>query len=73
MNKLFSFLAGVLSGSLVGATTALLLAPESGDDLRQDARTRWNQAVNQAKEAFEETRRAKEIEFERMKEANKLR
>ncbi len=36
MKKLFSFLVGAMMGALVGSTTAILLAPSSGDDLRND-------------------------------------
>ena len=73
MRKFFSFAAGLLSGSVVGATAAILLAPASGDELRADARARWEEAVGAAKEEMEETRREKALEFERMKEAGKLR
>lgn len=73
MSKIFSFLAGVLSGSVVGATAAILLAPESGEELRADARARWEEAIGEARSAMERTRRQKELEFERMKEAGKLR
>ena len=73
MKKFFSFAAGLLSGAVVGATTAILLAPASGDELRADARARWEEAVDAAKEEMEETRRNKTLEFERMKEAGKLR
>lgn len=34
MKRLFSFLSGVLTGALVGATIAVLLAPSSGEQLR---------------------------------------
>lgn len=73
MRKFFNFVAGLLSGSVVGATAAILLAPASGDELRADARARWEEAVGAAKKEMEETRREKTLEFERMKEAGKLR
>lgn len=73
MRKFFSFAAGLLSGSVVGATAAILLAPASGDELRADARARWEEALDAAREEMEETRREKTLEFERMKEAGKLR
>lgn len=41
MRKFFGFLTGVLMGSLVGATLALLLAPESGEELRGQMRSRF--------------------------------
>ncbi len=40
MRKFFSFLIGATLGGLVGATTALLLAPSSGIDLRSQLRDR---------------------------------
>ncbi|MBL8062008.1 MAG: YtxH domain-containing protein [Anaerolineales bacterium] len=40
MRRMFGFLIGILVGSLVGATVALLLAPESGENLRGQLRDR---------------------------------
>jgi gas vesicle protein len=34
MQRVFSFLAGVIMGGLVGAMAAILLAPASGEELR---------------------------------------
>jgi gas vesicle protein len=34
MNRVISFLSGAVLGALVGVTLALLLTPESGEDLR---------------------------------------
>lgn len=72
MSKFFSFIAGLMSGSVVGATAALLLAPMSGDELQATAQARWEQALQEAKAAQEQTRRQKELEFEQMKEAGKF-
>jgi gas vesicle protein len=41
MRKFFSFLMGTVMGALVGATVALLLAPESGEELRGSIRQRF--------------------------------
>jgi len=67
MNKLFSFLAGAMAGALVGATLALLLTPASGEQLRSEAATRWQTAMEEARKAMEETRREMEAQFEEMK------
>lgn len=72
MSKFFSFLSGLMSGTLVGATAALLLAPMSGEELQATAQARWEQALAEAKAAREQTRQRKELEFERMKEAGKF-
>lgn len=68
MNKVISFLAGALCGAVVGATAALLLTPESGDDLRQDIVTRWEEALAEARQAMEETRKELQAQFEQMQQ-----
>ena len=40
MRRVLGFLTGIFVGGLVGATTALLLAPESGEKLRGELRAR---------------------------------
>ncbi|XEC93256.1 YtxH domain-containing protein [Paenibacillus tarimensis] len=56
-NKPKSFLWGIIAGSVVGAVSALLLAPKSGRELRKDLADRAQQAgestarvANQARE-----------------------
>ena len=73
MRKFFSFVAGVMSGSIVGATVAILMAPAPGDELRGEARSRWEDAVAEAKKAMEETERQKELEFRYLKESGEVR
>ena len=68
MNKFFSFAAGALCGALIGGVTALLLAPESGEDLRSGARQRWEDALREARQAMDATRRDLEAQFENMKQ-----
>ncbi|MFQ5398094.1 MAG: YtxH domain-containing protein [Anaerolineae bacterium] len=69
MNKTFSFLAGMMCGALVGSMLALLLTPESGDQLRADVIARWEHALGEAKQAMEETRRELEAQFNELKQA----
>lgn len=69
MNRFFGFLAGSLCGAVVGATTALLLTPASGDDLKNEAAARWEEALAEARQAMEMTRRDLEAQFEHMKQA----
>lgn len=40
MRRFFSLLSGIFMGALVGATLAILLAPESGESLRAELRER---------------------------------
>lgn len=66
MSKIFNFLAGALCGAIVGATAALLLTPSSGQQLREDAISRWEEALAEARQAMEETRRELQAQFEQM-------
>lgn len=66
MNKILSFLAGAMAGAIVGATAALLLAPASGDDLRAQMINRWEEALEEARLAMEETRRDLQAQLEQM-------
>ncbi len=68
MNKALNFMAGALCGALVGAVTALLLAPASGEQLRDDVITRWEEALNEARTAMEEARRDMQEQFEQMQQ-----
>lgn len=68
MNKILSFVAGSLCGAVVGATVALLLAPSSGEELRGDMVSRWEEALNEARLAMEETRRDLQAQFEMMQQ-----
>ncbi len=51
MRRMFGFLIGVMVGSLVGSTIALLMTPESGEDLRNGLRQRGQGFVNQVRSA----------------------
>lgn len=56
MRRMFGFMIGLFVGALVGATTALLLTPESGDELRGELRTRGEGFIDQVRTAAD-TRR----------------
>ena len=64
-----NFLAGLGLGALVGAATALLLAPKSGDETRQDIanateefRVKANKVVHDLSESSEElVKKSKEL------------
>ena len=49
--KIMSFLAGAMSGAVVGATAALLLAPASGEELRAETRQRYESIIAEARQA----------------------
>jgi gas vesicle protein len=52
MRRFTSFLTGVIFGALVGAVTALLLAPTSGEELRSRARERIDDLSDDVREAY---------------------
>jgi gas vesicle protein len=51
MRKFMSFLAGVLCGALVGAVTAILLAPYSGVELQERIRAQVEDLVEKGRQA----------------------
>ena len=57
MRKFASFLAGALMGALVGTTLALILAPSSGDEMREQLQDRLKSIQLEVREAAT-TRRA---------------
>ena len=46
MRRMFGFLIGILVGAMVGSTVALLMAPESGENLRGQLRERGQGFMN---------------------------
>jgi gas vesicle protein len=67
MRKLFSFLLGLLTGALVGAAIAMLLAPEAGEMTRQGIQLRMDQIVEEGKRAAAERRTELESQLEELK------
>lgn len=56
MRRMFGFMIGVTVGALVGATIALLLAPESGDELRSMLRERGQNFMSEVQQAADSRR-----------------
>lgn len=54
MRRMFGFLIGIVVGGLVGATIALLLAPEPGEELRAQIRDRGQSFFNEVRHAADE-------------------
>lgn len=49
------FLMGILIGGALGVTAALLLAPKSGKELRNDIKEKGNKAIREIKDIYAET------------------
>ena len=56
MRRMFGFLIGILVGALVGSTIALLMAPETGEDLRGQIRERGQGFFNEVRHAADSRR-----------------
>ena len=56
MRKVFGFMIGVFVGALVGATIALLLTPEAGEELRAKLRVRGQNFFGEIKQAADRRR-----------------
>jgi gas vesicle protein len=66
-----SFLAGVVIGGLIGAALGLLLAPQTGEELRghiddfvDGKKQEWDEAVNEGRAAAEQARAGMVGEFD---------
>ena len=68
-----AFLAGFIIGGLVGAATALILAPQSGEQTRSQIREKGIELRDRAGEMAEDARsRAEEAAVEARKRADEL-
>ena len=67
MRRAFGFLIRLFVGGLVGSTIALLLAPESGENLRGQLRARSNVFFGEIQSAANERRRALEDQLTAMR------
>ena len=69
MSRFMSFIAGVISGALVGSVTALLLAPTSGEELRQQSMERADQFRSDVQMAYEARVAQLEAELARLRKS----
>jgi gas vesicle protein len=71
MRRFMNFLAGAMCGALVGAVTALLIAPSSGEVLQQRLRDRTMSMRDEIREAYETRMSQLEAELEALREPRK--
>ena len=67
MQKTISFFIGVLSGAIVGAAVAILLAPQSGQELQKQMRTRVQGLIEEGRRAAAARRAELELQLEAFK------
>ena len=71
MRKLIAFLAGAALGGLVGATLAVLMAPYSGEELRNRAQSRFVEIRFQVTEAAAARRAELEQQLQALRSPNR--
>ncbi len=67
MGKVLVFMSGVIAGAILGGAVALLLTPQSGENLRGHARQRYADALEAGRKAADERRQQLINEYEAMK------
>lgn len=67
MKRLFAFVLGAASGALIGASIAILVAPESGEDLRSGLRNRFERLRAELEDAAGERRAELERQLNSMR------
>jgi gas vesicle protein len=68
MQKTLSYLAGAVTGALVGATLVVLFTPASGETIRSDLRNRVNMLRMQMQDAAAARRAELEAQLARLRE-----
>ncbi len=64
MKNVLSFIAGLLSGGLVGAAVVLLIAPQSGEETRRRVAAQTREILAAAREAIAERRKELQAEYQ---------
>lgn len=67
LGSLFRFIGGAMVGAVAGAAAASLLAPKSGEQLKSDARSYWQQVKDAGAQAEAQRRIELETKFRKAK------
>jgi gas vesicle protein len=67
MRRIFGFFIGIFVGWMVGGTIALLFAPSTGEDLRDEIRGRSTGFIDEVKGAAEQRRAQLEAQLDAMR------
>ncbi len=68
MRRFTNFVAGAFIGAVLGSLTAMLLAPTSGDRLREQVNSRLESIRSEMNTAYQARRAQLEAELEAMRE-----
>jgi len=71
MRRFSTFIIGAVCGALVGSVTALLLTPESGEQLRNQIRERTEAFRDEIQSAYTARMTQLETELEKLREPTK--
>ena len=66
MRNILAFMAGAMCGAIVGAVAALMLAPLSGGEIREQALRRFDETVREGKRAADKRRAELEEQLRKM-------
>ena len=67
MQRTLSYLAGAITGALVGATLMVLFTPAPGETIRSDLKNRVQELQNQMQEAAANRRKEMEAQLSQMR------
>ncbi len=67
MGKVLVFMGGIIAGAIMGGAAALLMTPQSGENLRSQARVRYQDAMDAGRKAAEDRKQQLIAEYEAMK------
>jgi len=68
MRRAINYLLGISIGALVGAALAILLAPESGEDLREELEKRFGRFRDEIQEAANQRRAELESQLHNLRQ-----
>jgi len=71
MRRFSTFIVGAVCGALVGSVTAIFLAPESGEQLRQQIRERTGAFRDEVQSAYTARLTQLEAELEKLRKPRK--
>ena len=71
MKQFMAFLSGVIMGAMVGSTIAVLLAPASGEDVRNQLQSRITRLQEEIRKAAAERRAELEEQLEALRAPQK--